>query len=75
MELTLISFAVAGACGTLIGWRWFLDHRAADRAAQRAHELELADKHVVVDQAALDQALAKVGRLEERVKELGYRKA
>ena len=67
-------FVVAGvfvalATSALVGWRWWL----IDRAAGRAHELEVTTRRVVIDQARLDAALAKVGQLEERVKTLEYR--
>ena len=62
-------FALLAAAG-LVAWRWWL----SDRAATRAHGLELHARQVVVDQAAIDGAVAKVRALEERVKSLEYKR-
>ena len=62
----------AGSAG-LLAWRWWLDARADDRKAQRAHELDLHTKRVQVDQEQLDKSLALVKQLEARVKTLEYR--
>lgn len=71
--MTALGIVALVAASGLVGWRWFLAAHVADKAHQRAHELELHSRRVTVDQAALDKALGKVLGLEERVKTLEYR--
>lgn len=71
IEALLAVFILATA--GLVAWRWFLAAHVADKANQRAHELELKKHHVAIDQGAIDLALGKVRHLEERVKTLEYR--
>ena len=71
--MTALGIVAVLVVGFLVTWRWFLAAHVADKAHQRAHELVLAEKHGVIDQAAVDGLAGKVRQLEERVKTLGYR--
>ncbi len=70
--MTLLGSVAVIVAGALVAWRWFLAAHVADKAHQRAHELEIRKEVVKADQKAIDAMLGRLSALESDVSSLRW---